>query len=130
MTTHILIIDDEESWLESISFVLESRNYCVTSVAYGSEGIALLRANPEQYQVILLDLMMPEMDGIEVLQQISHFPELKHIPIILQTGTNNYDDIERALQLGAICCLQKPYGRAEIIPILEQVLSNKQIKVN
>lgn len=127
MNAQILIIDDEPSWLESISFVLESRNYHVTSVTYGSEGISLLRANPEQYQVILLDLMMPEMDGIEVLKEISHFPELKHIPIILQTGTNNYDDIEHALQLGAICCLQKPYGRAEIIPLLEQILHSKPI---
>lgn len=127
MNAHILIIDDEALWVDNLAFILQRKKYRVSSAKSGTEGLQLLTATPHAFDIILLDLMMPEMDGLGVMLALSKNPVLKHIPVILQTGTVDPVPIARALALGARDCLKKPYGYRELLAAVEKTLGNTHI---
>ncbi|HBE50825.1 MAG TPA: response regulator, partial [Cyanobacteria bacterium UBA11369] len=95
----ILIIDDEESIFEVIEGLLLREGYDLTYVSSGKE--ALNQIEEIQPDVILLDLMMPEMDGLETCQQIKANQRWCHIPIIMVTALSSKEDLARSLESGA-----------------------------
>jgi len=129
MNGHILVIDDESSWLQMMTLLLESLQCEITTALSGKEGLNLLRSNPDKYRAVLLDLMMPEMDGKQVLEEMNDYPELSHIPVILQTGSINKEDIEAALKMGARGCLQKPFKRNDLMNVLQSLSSMRGLNL-
>jgi len=106
-TFQILAIDDEPFNLELIEALFQSyENVTIESALSGKEGLQKL--HNANYDVILLDISMPEMDGLEVLQVIRATPKLSHIPVLMLTA-NSEKELE-ALTLGANDFLQKPYN--------------------
>lgn len=126
MNAHILIIDDEALWVDNLAFILQRKKYRVSSARSGVEGLKLLAATPHAFDIILLDLMMPEMDGLGVMLALSKDIVLSHIPVILQTGTVDPVPIEQAFKLGARDCLKKPYGYRELLAAIETTLQNEE----
>lgn len=108
----ILIIDDEESIFEVIEGLLLREGYDLTYVSSGKE--ALNRIEEIQPDVILLDLMMPEMDGLETCQQIKANQRWCHIPIIMVTALSSKEDLARSLEAGADDFLSKPINSIEM----------------
>lgn len=123
MQAHILVIDDESSACRMIELMLKSKKYAATCVTNGQEGLKLLQQSPDAFQLILLDMMMPVMDGLEFMALLGVEHPFKHIPVILQTGTQCFDEINKALELGVRCCLRKPFSRTELISTIQLVLS-------
>jgi len=74
----------------------------------GAEALALLQADPEGFDVLLLDLALPGMNGLQVLSHLKDDPRLKHLPVILQTASMSADDVAEGLQAGAYYYLTKP----------------------
>ena len=124
----IMAIDDEETCLEIISFSLLSRGYEVYSFIDGVEAIEFLNRGEVKIDLILLDMMMPIMSGLEVLSKIRQIETAKKIPIIFQTGTSEYEPINKRKEQGCIeYIIRKPYKRDELVKLVSEILVEKKI---
>lgn len=113
---HILIVDDEENIRFVLKHNLELDGHSVLEAQNGEEAISL--ANKE-LDLILLDVMMPTMNGIEACQKLKANEDTRDIPIIMITARNQLIDIEEAFRVGADDYLTKPFDPAEISSIIE-----------
>lgn len=127
MGAHILIIDDTKSWLHTLVSILSHQKcYQVTAVESGREGLDLICKNPEKYNIVLLDLMLLDIGGLDILAVLQANPETQKIPVILQTGSEEIPNILEALKRGAVCCIRKPYTHRILFPLLEKILSGNK----
>jgi len=102
----LLIIDDEPEFLELARLALEVADFTVLKAENGPEGLKL--AKKKKPTVILLDVTMPEMNGLEVLDKLKKNSKTKNIPVIMLTGKSMMEDVERAFDAGAIGYITKP----------------------
>jgi two-component system KDP operon response regulator KdpE len=109
-TPHILVIDDEPQILRALRTILTEKQFRVTTASRGEEGLALAAANPPD--IVILDLGLPDMDGIEVC---SHLREWTQIPIIVLSVRDSERDKVAALDKGADDYLTKPFGIEELL---------------
>ena len=123
----ILAIDDEPTCLEIISFSLTSRGYEVFTVDNGQAAIEFLIAGKHKIDLILLDMMMPQINGLATLEKIRQIESAKNIPVIFQTGTSDYAPINKTQEQGNIeYIIRKPYKRDELLKVVTMALSHKQ----
>lgn len=113
----ILLIEDDVGLAEFIQYQLERKAYKVTIATRGVEG--LQRAYEIQPNLIILDIMMPEMDGWTVCQRLR---EISDVPIIFTTALGAENDVVRGLEMGADDYLVKPFGPNELIARIQAVL--------
>ncbi|MEJ2210023.1 MAG: response regulator transcription factor [Anaerolineae bacterium] len=102
---HVLVVDDDEHARDLITRILSRAGAQVSSAISGEEGLALLRAEPPD--VILLDVMLPEMDGFEVCRRMLSEAQ---VPIILLTALSSEDETIRGFACGAVDYVTKPYS--------------------
>lgn len=126
----ILIIDDEKHIIELIEYNLKSSGYNTLYALNGKEG--LLKARAEKPSLILLDLMLPIMDGIEVCKEIRQDEDIKDIPIIMLTAKSEEVDKIIGLELGADDYITKPFSVRELLARIKAVLRriNKEEEEN
>jgi signal transduction histidine kinase len=110
--TSVLVVDDEPNGFDVIEAHLYREGYNLSYVSSGIE--ALNRLDSIEPDVILLDVMMPQMDGIEVCRKIKSDPNWQHIPIIIVTALNSKEDLSRAFDAGADDFLSKPVSGIEL----------------
>jgi len=122
--SHILIVDDEELNLEIITEYL-SEDYQTSTAADGAIAWAMLEKNPEIYDVILLDRMMPNMSGMEVLEKLKQHPILQHCPIIFQTAKASVADIAEGLNAGAFYYLTKPFNEEVLLSVVKTAVNDR-----
>jgi two-component system alkaline phosphatase synthesis response regulator PhoP len=116
----LLVVDDEEDILELIKFNLEREGYIVSCAASG-EG-ALQIAKSEIPDLIVLDLMLPGIDGLEVARQLKNEPETRGIPIVMLTAKGEETDIVAGLELGADDYITKPFSPRVLVARVRAVL--------
>jgi CheY-like chemotaxis protein len=111
----VLIVDDDPNLLEVTSFVIESEGMAVKTARNGEEALALLRARAGRLPgLVLLDLMMPVMNGWEFLDAVAKEPSLKVIPVVVLTAA------ERAQVPGAVEVLRKPMDLRALLRVVER----------
>ena len=115
--TSILVVDDNPTALHLLVSILEKQDYDVTKATNGLEAMDALREKAD-FDVILLDRMMPEMDGMEVTRKIQTDSELKHIPIIMQTAADKPEQISEGIKAGVFYYLTKPIERKTLLSIV------------
>jgi len=120
---HILIVDDEELNLEIITEYL-SEDYQTSTATDGAIAWAMLEKDPETYDVILLDRMMPNMSGMEVLEKLKQHPILQHRPIIFQTAKASVADIAEGLNAGAFYYLTKPFNEEVLLSVVKTAVND------
>ena len=122
----ILIIEDEAHIIELIKFNLESNGFEVITAMDGLTGLKTIEQ--EKPDLVLLDLMLPQMDGIEVCKNAKMNPEIKEIPIIMLTARGSEMDKVLGLEIGADDYMTKPFSIRELIARIKVVLrrSNKE----
>lgn len=111
MTGHssrILIIDDEKMNLKALSELLREE-YVLVLAKSGAEGLKRAREEP-QPDLILLDVIMPGMDGYQVIRELKHQEQTNHIPVIFVTALNSREEEEKGLKLGAVDYISKPFS--------------------
>ena len=115
--TNILIIDDVPDNIQVAMNILKEDGYDFSYATDGAEGLSLLKQKNEATQVdlILLDIMMPEMDGFDVCRQIKKNPETAEIPIIFLTAKTDVESISRGFSLGAVDYISKPFHADELL---------------
>ena len=108
----ILIIDDELVSRKKLQKIMENFTEC-EAVESGEDGLKIIMSdNPPD--LILLDIMMPEMNGYEVFEKVKADPQTKDIPVIFLSGLDEKEDIIRGLEMGAVDYISKPFHRAEV----------------
>jgi DNA-binding response OmpR family regulator len=120
MATKALIIDDEEDYRIIISDVLRGAGFEVRAAADGEEGLAALRAEPAD--VVLVDWMMPRMDGERFCREMRAEPALKAVPVIMLTVKQTADEELEALHFGVDDFVVKPFKNDELIARVRAVL--------
>ena len=109
----ILIVDDTPANIQTLMAVLQQKGYAISVATNGKQALEVLgRVRPD---LILLDVMMPEMDGFETCTRIKASPEWRDIPIIFLTAKTDSDDIVRGFDLGAVDYVAKPFNAPELL---------------
>jgi DNA-binding response OmpR family regulator len=122
----ILVVDDEEDLLELLRFNLSGEGFSVTCAATGEE--ALEKVKEEAPDLILLDLMLPGMDGLQVTRRLKSQAVTKEIPIVMLTAKGEEGDIVKGLEMGADDYMTKPFSRKVLAARIRAVLRRKQAK--
>ncbi|WP_292466320.1 response regulator [Methanolobus sp.] len=120
----VLIVDDEMDALLSLKIALEAEGYNVSEAKDGYEAIE--KVYSEIPDVILLDLMIPEMDGFEVCKHLKLDPMYSHIPIIMLTARGQVTDKVEGIELGADDYVTKPFNLKELKARIKMVLRRSQ----
>ena len=121
MKKKVLIVEDEESLLKLESILLTTKGYDVRAVASGRAALEALEE--ELSDLVLLDVMLPEMDGFEVCRRIKANPKTAHIPVVMLTAKKTAEDMARGDEVGADRYITKPFKSAMVIETMEQLLS-------
>jgi CheY-like chemotaxis protein len=121
----ILIVDDEPLTLKVIASFLSGKEYNLLTATGGRKALEIMLKDPENIDVVLLDLRMPDLDGIEVLKQIKQHPVLKELPVIIQTGAKSEEDVISGLEAGAYYYLTKPYTERVLSPIIRTAVEDR-----
>ena len=121
MPAPILIIDDDSRNIFALAAVLRAKGYSILTAGSVAEAMALLPQHPET-GLVLLDMMMPEMDGYEAIPIMKNNPALGHLPIIAVTAQAMSGDRERCLAAGADDYLAKPVDVPRLLQVLDRYL--------
>ncbi len=130
MTTNgggrILVVDDNESNRDMLSRRLARQGYGVQLASGGREALDRLGAEP--FDLVLLDIMMPDMNGYEVLERLKADPALQHIPVIMITAMTEMDSVVRCIEMGAEDHLPKPFNATLLRARVDASLSRKRLR--
>ncbi len=116
----VLVIDDERDVIELVRYNLEKNGFEVIAARDGKSGVAAAKASPPD--IVLLDLMMPEMDGLEVCRTLRAEPKTKRVPVIMLTAKAAEADRVVGLEMGADDYIVKPFSPREMVARVKAVL--------
>ena len=120
----ILIADDEPILRELLNEYLEGMGYNTVKASDGVEAWSILKESKYQFDAIILDRAMPNMDGLDVLKKIKAEPKLNKIPVIMQTGSAQQHEILEGLQAGCYYYLTKPFKQEIFVSIVKTAVSD------
>ena len=117
----ILIVDDEPNIVMALEYTFKKSNYEVFIARDGQEALDILKTNYPD--VIILDIMMPMVDGFATLEQIRKDANLQHTKVMFLSAKNKESDIEKGLELGADAYMTKPFSIKKVVEKVEELLS-------
>ena len=123
--TKILVVDDEPNIVQTLQDRLEMNEYIVVTASNGKEGLNVaLKESPD---IILLDVIMPIMDGHEMLEALRRHPDGKDIAVIMLTARNQTNDIARANVCGIEDYIVKPFDLSKLLEKIESIVENRKV---
>jgi two-component system, OmpR family, alkaline phosphatase synthesis response regulator PhoP len=122
----ILVVDDEEDILELIRYNLAKEGYQVSTATSGEE--ALTKARQEMPDLILLDLMLPGLDGLDVCQELKRQPNTRQISIVMVTARTEDVDVVTGLEMGSDDYITKPFSPRVVLARIKAVLRRKKLE--
>jgi len=122
----ILVVDDNEGNRELLSRRLGRQGYAVELAADGRSALELMRRRP--VDLVLLDVMMPEMDGYEVLKRLKSDETLRHIPVLMISARDEVEGVIRCIELGAEDYLPKPFNAVLLNARISACLEKKRLR--
>lgn len=124
MLPALLLVDDEEEILDFLERILKTK-YAIHRAENGHEALKILSA--EAVQLIVSDVMMPEMDGFELCKKIKSNFEFSHIPVILLTAKNTIKSKVEGLELGADAYIEKPFSKEYLMAQIASLIANRNM---
>jgi DNA-binding response OmpR family regulator len=121
---HVLVVDDHALDRKLMIVHLEPQGYAIDTAADGVEAWALLNADPDRYDVVLLDRTMPRMDGMQLLGRMKVDERLRMLPVIMQTALALRDQILEGIRAGAYYYLTKPYDIDMLLSVVRTAVSD------
>jgi len=122
----ILLIDDDPNNLEILVCYLEDAGYTCVTTTQGKEGFEILQQQPGRFRVILLDRMMPEMDGMEFLVRVKNDPAFTLLPVIMQTAAASPQEIQEGIDAGSFYYLTKPFTENVLLSIVKSAIRDRE----
>ncbi|MEQ8319077.1 MAG: response regulator [Rhodospirillales bacterium] len=123
MGARILLAEDEANILTSLTFLLEREGYAVSVETEGPKVLASALSSPPD--VLVLDVMLPEMDGYEILRRLRATPNTRELPVLMLTAKGQREDRETALKYGADMFITKPFANSEIISAIGKLAEKR-----
>ncbi|MCW8904690.1 response regulator transcription factor [Sedimenticola sp.] len=120
MSQHILIVDDEKNIAISVDYLLRREGYRVSVAHDGEEGLRLIRS--DRPDLVLLDIMMPKLNGFQVCEAVRQDPALAGIRIVMLTAKGRDAEKEKGLALGADAYITKPFSTRELVSQVKALL--------
>ena len=117
---HVLLAEDDPSILLSLEFLLADAGYVVTTATNGDDAFALVQAH--RPHLLVLDIMLPVMNGFEVCRRLRTMPELSGVRILLLTARGREHEREHGLAIGADAYLTKPFATRELMRVVGDLL--------
>ena len=117
----IIITDDEPMNLRMTEFILKKAGYETVKAASGMECLSAVKE--QKPDLILLDLLMPEMDGFQVIEKLGELDEGRDIPVILLTAAEDRESLDKAAEMGVFACVGKPFKQDELLSNVQLALS-------
>ncbi len=121
MERKVLLVDDQPFVLSLGREILEQNDFSVITAENGLEGVAQARAH--QPDLIILDVEMPKMNGLEACRWLRQVEALKNVPIIMLTSKTNAVDMEKGLQAGADLYISKPFDEKKLMAVVKTALT-------
>jgi DNA-binding response OmpR family regulator len=122
MAKRVLVVDDEPNIVMSLRFLMERAGFAVEVAATGQEAVAALDRAPAD--LVLLDVMMPELDGFEVCQRIRNHPAWRATKIVMLTAKGREVERDKGLALGADAYVTKPFSTRDLVAKVKQMLGS------
>ena len=122
MTKKILIVDDEQNIVISLEFLIEQAGYELQVARNGEEALALVASFAPD--LMLLDVMMPKINGFEVCRRVREMPGGQHLKIIMLTAKGREVEITKGLAMGADAYITKPFSTKELMAQVQQMLND------
>lgn len=123
MPRNVLIIEDDSKSIHLLELILGSQGYGITVAHNGDEGLTVMRSR--RFDLLVLDLMLPGMDGFEILRQVRADPQLADLPVIISSARAQATSKHQAAELGAAAYLTKPYRKADLLEIVESLIDRE-----
>ena len=123
---HVLIVDDEAEIRQSLESILQEEGYLVTSV--GTAGEALLLLRDAAFDVVLLDIWLPDRDGLDALSEIRSMEPASVPEVVIISGHGTIEAAVRATKLGAYDFLEKPLSLARTLIVLKNAMRTRQMR--
>lgn len=120
----ILIVDDEPNNLRALQLDLEDTGYSILTANDGVEGWEILERENTKVTAILLDRMMPRMDGIQFMKKLKATPDFTNIPVIMQTAAAEKEQVAQGIQAGVYYYLTKPYDKEVMLSVLSAAVND------
>lgn len=117
-SNRILVVEDEPNIVESLRFILERANYDVESVSNGLAALDQMR--DQAFSAVVLDIMLPGMNGLDVLRAMRADSRLSNLPVIVLTAKGQARDRKAAEEIGADAFITKPYSNADVVEQVEK----------
>jgi adenylate cyclase len=124
VSAHLLVVDDNENNRDIVSRLLEREGYEVSTAENGAQALERIKAQPPD--LVLLDVMMPVMDGIEACKRMKDDPESRLIPVVIMTALGQVEDRVKGIEAGADDFLTKPVNRGELLARIQTSLRLKE----
>jgi len=121
MKKRVLVVDDDELVLAAIGELLGTRGFVVEGCTSGRQ--ALEKAEKQDFDLFILDIIMPEMDGFELCKRMREIEQFCETPIIMLTAKAGEEDRKRGLELGANLYLTKPISPRKLLELVEDILA-------
>ena len=118
---HILIVDDEPNIVMSLEFLMRKNGYQVGIARNGTEALAAIAAVP--YDLVLLDIMMPDVDGLEVCRQLRQRPDRTNTRVIFLSAKSREADVTKGYAAGADLYVPKPFSTRQLMDQVRQLLA-------
>ncbi len=129
MMSNVLVVDDEKRMRDLIELYLQPHSYSCMTASHAQEALTIIKRN--KIDIVILDIMMPDINGFELCKMIREFSE---VPIIMLTARDNQEDVVRGLKMGADDYITKPFDENELIArmeaLLRRTLPQNIVKIN
>jgi CheY-like chemotaxis protein len=121
MSASVLVVDDDPDVLLAIRLLLQKAGYTVLAARSGEEALHVI--GETEPDAVFLDLRMPDMDGMAVLEELRARGDLERVPVIVLSAHGSPDRVERSVELGAKAYVTKPFKKDDLIRALDSVLT-------
>lgn len=122
----VLIVDDNEDIRSLLASQIKRQGHMVTTAENGHQALELVRSQP--FDLLLLDIMMPELDGYGVLAHLKADPEMRHLPVVVISAVDDLDSVVRCIELGADDYMFKPFNKVLLKARVNACLEKKQLR--
>ena len=122
MKKHILIVDDSESIREMVGNSLEKAGYTITKGVNGRDGVEKLKSAEEEVSLVITDLFMPEMDGIDLIREVRKDEKYKYVPILMLTTESQAEKKMEGKKAGATGWMVKPFEEGRLLRIVRKII--------
>lgn len=123
---HILVVDDDQNIQVLVKTILSQKDYKVTTASNGEEALEILKR--ERFQAIIVDAMMPVMDGNTLARKVKENPSTKDVPIIMITASKEVDMVKKSFSAGCVLFLPKPFTASSLLSLIQLILNKKPVE--